>query len=83
MSSSTLTPAGGAPAGEGEHTAQARGRVLPFPITGQEIVLIAVIAILWAILAVATPAFLTSGSIVPLLVAMAPVALNRDENLLM
>jgi len=49
--------------------------VLPFPITGQEIVLIAVVALLWVVLAVATPAFLTGGSLVPLLVAMAPVAL--------
>ncbi|WP_219415682.1 ABC transporter permease [Pseudonocardia nigra] len=61
--------------GEAEHTATARGRVLPFPITGQEIVLIAVIAALWIALTFATPAFLTSASIVPLLVAMAPVAL--------
>jgi ribose transport system permease protein len=75
MSSSTLTPAGGAPAGEGAHTAQARGRVLPFPITGQEIVLIVVIVALWIALWLGTPAFLTGGSIVPLLVAMAPVAL--------
>ena len=71
MSSQTLAPSGGAPA----HTAQARGRVLPFPITGQEIVLIAVIAVLWVALTIGTPAFLTEGSIVPLLVAMAPVAL--------
>ena len=75
MSTPTLTPTGGAPAGEGEHTAQARGRVLPFPITGQEIVLIVVIVALWIALWLGTPAFLTSGSIVPLLVAMAPVAL--------
>jgi ribose transport system permease protein len=75
MSSQTLTPPGGAPPAEEAHTAKARGRVLPFPITGQEIVLIAVIAVLWVILAFATPAFLTGGSIVPLLVAMAPVAL--------
>jgi ribose transport system permease protein len=75
MSSQTLTPPGGTPPTEEAHTAKARGRVLPFPITGQEIVLIAVIAVLWVILAFATPAFMTSGSIVPLLVAMAPVAL--------
>jgi ribose transport system permease protein len=49
--------------------------VLPFPITGQEIVLIAVIAVLWVVLALATPAFLTGSSIVPLFVATAPVAL--------
>jgi ribose transport system permease protein len=75
MSSSTLTPTDGAPVGDGRHTAQARGRVLPFPITGQEVVLIVVIVALWVALSVTTPAFLTSGSIVPLLVAMAPVAL--------
>jgi ribose transport system permease protein len=76
MSSSTLTPSGGAaPAGQATHSAKERGRVLPFPITGQEIVLIAVIAVLWVVLALATPAFMTGGSIVPLLVAMAPVAL--------
>src|SRR3954447_23203656 len=70
MSSQTLAPSGGAPA----HTAQARGRVLPFPITSQEIVLIAVIAVLWVALAVGTPAFLTVGSVVPPLVAIASVA---------
>jgi ribose transport system permease protein len=75
MSSSTLTPGGGAPAAPQAPPAAARGRVLPFPITGQEIVLIVVVAALWVVLAVATPAFLTAGSIVPLLVAMAPVAL--------
>jgi ribose transport system permease protein len=75
MSSSTLTPPGGAPAGQQAHTAKERGRVLPFPITGQEIVLIVVIVALWVALALATPAFLTGGSIVPLFVAMAPVAL--------
>jgi len=73
-SSQTLTSPGGAPVGQGAHTAAARGRVLPFPITGQEIVLIVVIAALWVALAFSTPAFMTSGSIVPLLVAMAPVA---------
>jgi ribose transport system permease protein len=75
VSSQTLSPAGGPPAAEQKHTAKERGRVLPFPITGQEIVLILVIAVLWAALAVSTPAFLTSSSVVPLLVAMAPVAL--------
>jgi len=70
MTSQTLAPSGGS-----AHTAQARGRVLPFPITGQEIVLIVVIALMWVALTFATPAFLTEGSIVPLFVAMAPVAL--------
>jgi ribose transport system permease protein len=71
----TTTPPGGSPASPQAHTAEARGRVLPFPITGQEIVLIAVIAVLWVVLAFATPAFLTGSSIVPLFVATAPVAL--------
>jgi ribose transport system permease protein len=52
-----------------------RGRVLPPPVSGQEFVLVGVIAVLWVILAVATPAFFTSGSIQPLLVATAPIAL--------
>jgi ribose transport system permease protein len=74
MSSQTLASPGSPPPGAPPPTAAARGRVLPFPITGQEIVLIAVIALLWVVLAFATPAFFTSGSVVPLLVAMAPVA---------
>ncbi|BEL07670.1 ABC transporter permease [Actinoplanes sichuanensis] len=55
--------------------AKIKRRVLPSPITGQEVVLVGVIAVLWAALAVSTPAFLTAGSIQPLLVATAPVAL--------
>lgn len=50
-------------------------RVLPFPVTGQEVVLIAVIAVLWVVLGATTPAFLSAGSVVPLLVATAPIAL--------
>jgi ribose transport system permease protein len=52
-----------------------RNRILPSPVTGQEIVLIGVIAVIWTVLAVATPAFLTAGSLQPLLVATAPIAL--------
>ncbi|WP_411733218.1 ABC transporter permease [Paeniglutamicibacter sp.] len=48
---------------------------LPRPVTGQEIVLIGIIAVLWVALGLFTPAFLTSGSILPLLVAVAPIAL--------
>ena len=44
-------------------------------MTGQELVLIGVIAVIWVGLALATPAFLTAGSIQPLLVATAPIAL--------
>ncbi|BAL88969.1 putative ABC transporter permease protein [Actinoplanes missouriensis 431] len=56
-------------------TERTKPRVLTNPITGQEIVLVGVIAVLWAALAVSTPAFLTAGSIQPLLVATAPIAL--------
>ena len=52
-----------------------RGRVLPSPVTPAEIALVAVIVVLWIALAFATPAFLSAGSIVPLLVEMSPVAL--------
>jgi ribose transport system permease protein len=50
-------------------------RILPSPVTGQELVLIGVVAVIWAALAITTPAFLTAGSIRPLLVATAPIAL--------
>jgi ribose transport system permease protein len=73
--STTTTPGAGSRPSPDTHTAEARGRVLPFPVTGQEIVLLAVIAVLWVVLALATPAFLTGSSIVPLFVATAPVAL--------
>ena len=59
----------------GAPAARTRNRILPSPITGQELVLLGVIAVIWAGLAVATPAFLTAGSIRPLLVATAPIAL--------
>ncbi|GAA0805145.1 ABC transporter permease [Spirilliplanes yamanashiensis] len=52
-----------------------RGRVLPSPVTGQELILVGVIAVLWVALALTTPAFLTAGSLQPLLVATAPIAL--------
>ncbi len=52
-----------------------RTRILPAPVTGQELVLVGVIAVLWATLGVFTPAFLTPNSIRPLLVDVAPVAL--------
>ena len=55
--------------------AKIRKRVLPSPVTGQEVVLVGVIAVLWVVLAAGTPAFFTAGSIQPLLVATAPVAL--------
>ena len=66
----TLSPPSGASAPPAR-----RARVLPAPVTGQELVLVGVIAVIWTGLALATPAFLTGGSIRPLLVATAPIAL--------
>lgn len=51
-----------------------RGRIISSPISGQEVVLVAVIAILWLLLWWATPAFMTAGSIQPLLIEVAPIA---------
>jgi ribose transport system permease protein len=52
-----------------------RGRVLPAPVTPAEIALVAVLVVLWIALALATPAFLSASSIIPLLVELSPVAL--------
>ncbi|MBK7819731.1 MAG: ABC transporter permease [Tessaracoccus sp.] len=52
-----------------------KARILAPPVTGQEIVLIGVIALLWTLLAFNTPAFLTASSIQPLLGNVAPIAL--------
>ncbi|MDO5710547.1 MAG: ABC transporter permease, partial [Micrococcales bacterium] len=52
-----------------------RPRILPPPVSGQEFVLVGVIAAVWLLLAFTTPAFATAGSIQPLLVATAPIAL--------
>lgn len=49
--------------------------LLPALVTGQEWVLLALIAAMWVALGLSTPAFLTQGSLVPLLVAVAPIAL--------
>ncbi|HIZ34554.1 MAG TPA: ABC transporter permease [Candidatus Ruania gallistercoris] len=65
-----MTAPAQAPAGR-----QAIGRILPPVVTGQEVVLAAVIAVLWVLLGVFTPNFLSLGSIGPLLVSVAPVAL--------
>jgi ribose transport system permease protein len=72
--STTLTEPPAA-AGEPHAPPKTRNRILPSPVTGQELVLIGVIAVIWVGLALATPAFLTAGSIRPLLVATAPIAL--------
>lgn len=50
-------------------------RILPPVVTGQELVLLVVLAVLWVLLGIFTPAFLTPGSIGPLLVQVAPIAL--------
>ena len=71
----TMRPDPGMPSGEPHRPLKARSRILPSPVTGQELVLIGVIAVIWVLLAFATPAFLTAGSIQPLLVATAPIAL--------
>ncbi len=51
------------------------GRVLPPPVTGQEYILIAVIAVLWALLAAFTPGFLDPYSIQSLLWRLAPIGI--------
>lgn len=53
----------------------AQGRILPRPITGQELVLIGVIAVLWLLLGLLTPSFLEAQSLRPLLANVAPIAL--------
>lgn len=63
-----------APAGTAPATVSLK-RILPPVVTGQELVLVGVIALLWILLGIFTPSFLSSGSIAPLLVSVAPVAL--------
>jgi ribose transport system permease protein len=75
MTTTMAGPDPGLPSGEPHQPLKARNRILPSPVTGQELVLIGVIAVIWVLLAFATPAFLTAGSIQPLLVATAPIAL--------
>lgn len=52
-----------------------RQRIIAPPVSGQEIVLLVVIAALWVVLSFATPAFFTADSIRPLFVQVAPIAL--------
>jgi ribose transport system permease protein len=75
MTTTTTARPGAAPPPEGPSRALARSRILPSPVTGQELVLIGVIAVLWVVLGLSTPAFLTAGSLQPMLVATAPIAL--------
>lgn len=70
-----MTTSAPAPAKPTPTAAARRARVLPPPVSGQELVLVGVIAIMWVVLAFTTPAFATAGSIQPLLVATAPIAL--------
>lgn len=51
------------------------GRVLPAAVSGQEYVLIGVIAVLWILLGIFTPAFLSPHSLQPMLTNVAPIAL--------
>ncbi len=74
MSTTAIDPHG-PPAAEPRAVARPRGRILPPAVSGQEFVLAGVNAVLWVVLAIATPAFLTAGSVQPLLVATAPIAL--------
>ena len=74
MTTSTPRPARvGAVAGAA--APRTRSRILPFPITSQELVLIGVTAALWVTLGFMTSSFLTPGSIQPLLTSVAPIAL--------
>ncbi|QWF83631.1 ABC transporter permease [Amycolatopsis sp. CA-230715] len=52
-----------------------RERVIAPLVTGQEVVLLVVVAALWLVLWWATPAFLSADSLRPLLIEVAPVAL--------
>ena len=54
---------------------QRKPRIIAPPVSGQEVVLLGVIAVLWVLLGIFTPAFLTAGSIRPLLIGVAPIAL--------
>lgn len=50
-------------------------RVLPSLITGQEWILIGLLAVLWVVLAVTTPAFMSASSIQQLLGRLAPIGI--------
>ena len=69
------TPTVDKPAGLPTPAPKPKGRILAPPVSGQEFVLVGVIAVLWVILGAATPQFLSSGSIQPLLANVAPIAL--------
>ena len=76
MSASTASPTTPTPDGpKGAGGRQPRGRIIAPLVSGQEVVLLGVVALLWLVLWWATPAFMTPGSIRPLLIEVAPVAL--------
>jgi rhamnose transport system permease protein len=52
-----------------------RSRQLPAALSGQELVLLAAIVVVWSLLGLTTPAFLSAGSIQPLLSNIAPIAI--------
>ena len=61
--------------GRGSGRKAGKERIIAPPVSGQEIVLLAVIALLWVVLWLTTPSFLTAGSLRPLLIEVAPIAL--------
>ncbi len=73
MSTSNANPK--SPTPKAERSRRAGRRIIAAPVSGQEIVLLAVIAALWLVLWWATPAFMTAGSLRPLLIEVAPIAL--------
>lgn len=56
-------------------TRKGRTRQLPPAISGQELVLVGAIILLWIFLGVSTPAFFSAGSLQPLLSNIAPIAI--------
>lgn len=62
-------------AGPARRVLSRKARILPFPVTGQEVALLGVVVALWIILGAATPQFLTASSIRGLLSSVAPIAL--------
>ncbi|MFV0407688.1 MAG: ABC transporter permease [Propioniciclava sp.] len=58
-----------------QRSAPRAGRQLPPAVSSQELVLVGAIIALWIVLGLTTPAFLTPGSIQPLLSNIAPIAI--------
>ncbi len=64
-----------APEREQHLAARPRGRVLPFPVTGQEFILLGVVVLLWIALAALAPGFVSAESLRPLLSSVAPIGI--------